>query len=282
METVVRSFEVKAQDAKAEGNTIAGAASVLGVMDRSWAKDVMCPGCFDGALEGFRRNGFVPSGHDWSDFGKIVAAPTLIEQRGNRIYCEAKFHSTQYAQDVKTVCAERIAEGLSIGLSVGFTIAEDGAQWFNSGEDLMAWAKGKGFDMGLFDGEIASYKDDCRAVHTVAELYEYSIVAVPANPRAVADGLKNFFNGRVSLDSRLDAVCAAAGQVTAELDRVKRMREADGRSLSEARKVQAREVAERLLAIIADPVSEPEATDAGEADTLLLQARAALALARTA
>ena len=279
MDIFRKVFEIKANEATVGENTIAGAASVMGVMDRSWAKDVMCPGCWTGALDGFKKNGFVPSGHDWSDYAKLVAMPTSAEERGNRLYCEAEFHSTSYAQEVRTICQERVGKGLSVGLSVGFTIAEDGSHWFSSGEDLWTWAVGKGYDMAMFDGQIRDYSDECRAVSQVKELFEYSVVTVPANPKATVDAVKSFpFDGCVTLADRTAAVCAAGGEVLAELSKVFELRSADGRAFSDDRIAKLRELGDRFLTL-ADLASK-EAPDTAADESLQLDAEAFLLTAR--
>ena len=101
-----------------EDNVIKGASSALGNVDRGG--DVVCPGFYSNALEGFRKAGFVAVGHDWG--GLPVAMPTLAEERKGELYCEAEYHSTPEAQAARTVAAERKAKGLDVGLSVGFSM----------------------------------------------------------------------------------------------------------------------------------------------------------------
>jgi len=168
-------------------NTISGAASVMGNMDQ--AGDVIYPGFWTPVIDDFLQNGFVPVGHNWNDLP--VAYPVLAEERGNQLYTQSVFHSTQAAQDARTVARERIDAGKSMGLSVGFMIADNGYKWFKSGNELLAHAKSTGCDMSLFDTDgIAECKGSCRALITASKLYEYSIVPAPCNTSAVADSVK--------------------------------------------------------------------------------------------
>lgn len=184
---VRKSFALKV--AELSENTIKGAASAIGNMDRGG--DVICPGFFDGALEGFRKHGFVAVGHDWS--GLPVAMPTkAVEQKGE-LYTEATYHSTVAGQEARTVAKERKDAGLDVGLSIGFSLRNDGFKMFRSGADLLAWLPENGYDLSDFDaGGITAWKGTCRALLKGGchELYEYSIVTVPMNPEALASDAK--------------------------------------------------------------------------------------------
>lgn len=165
---------------EAPNGRISGNVCSFGIVQQNWTPTVCCPNCFDGALDWWRTNGFVAEGHDWDEMG--VAMPRMIEQRGKFLYSEADFHSTPDAQTVRTKCQERLAAGLGVGLSVGFWIAEDGSHYFENGEDLLAWATGKGYDMSMFDTEdITAQEDGVRAISMVETLAEWSIVTIPAN-----------------------------------------------------------------------------------------------------
>lgn len=242
MDKVFKSLKLKS--ATLDDRTIAGSASAMGVLDRYG--DVMMPGCFAGAIEGFKKSGFIPVGHNWMEYDKVVAMPAICEERGRDLYTEAKFHSTSFAEDVRTICKERIESGLEVGLSIGFSVAE--SEYFSNGSEFMAWAKGKGYAMNLIDDSIASCEEEVRAIHQVKELFEYSIVTVPANPKATVFDCKDFYQGARLVD-RLESVCAAADEALRELTNLKELRTADGRGLSPARMAQAKQLATSLLAV---------------------------------
>lgn len=183
-------YELKS--AELAENTIAGVASVMGVMDRG--RDVIYPGAFSkrGLLKSFIENGFIAVGHDWE--GLPVAMPTKAKEVGNELLTEAVFHSTTAAQEARTVAMERLANGKSVGLSIGFLPDyEDGVNWFDTGKDLLAHAESMGCDMSLFDTRgISACKSFCRGLSGIAELFEYSIVCVPMNQRAQATDVKSY------------------------------------------------------------------------------------------
>jgi phage head maturation protease len=187
MKPIFKSVEIKA--ASLTDNYLKGAASVMGVMDSQ--DDVIFPGAFKSCLNDFLKNGFVPVGHDWSSLP--VAMPMIAREEGNQLYTEAQFHSTDEAQEARTICVERLANGLSVGLSVGFMPDYDAVAWFENGKALLNFAEKSGADMSLFDTKgIAKNTDYCRAITNVKRLFEYSITPIPANTRAVATDAKGF------------------------------------------------------------------------------------------
>lgn len=243
MEKVSKSL--KLANASMDDRKITGSASAMGVLDRY--NDVMMPGCFASAIQGFKESGFVPVGHNWGDYHKVVAMPKVCEERGRDLYTEAIFHSTSFAEDVRTICKERIENGLEVGLSIGFTIGE--CEYFSNGSEFMVWAKGRNYQMSMIDDSISSCKEEVRAIHSVNELFEYSIVTVPANPKATVFDCKDFEYQGVRLEDRLASVCATAEKALAELTRVQELRSADRRGLSKARIDQAKQLGELFLAL---------------------------------
>jgi phage head maturation protease len=177
------------KDAAFDGNKLRGVASVMGNLDNASIRDVIYPIAFGACLTSFLAAGFVADSHDWS---KMVAMPLDAHVDGNALVTESEFHSTPDAQDLRTKCMERMANGLAVGLSIGFSIAVGGCRMFANGDDLLAHAREMGCDMSLFDvAGISAWKSKCRGIWDISDLYEYSIVSVPANPLANATDVKN-------------------------------------------------------------------------------------------
>ena len=168
-------------------NRLRGAAAVMGNMDRMY--DVIMPGAFRKVLPEFLKAGFVSDTHSW-DMADVVAMPVAAQERGRELLVEAEFHTDDAAQAVRAKCAERLAAGLSVGLSVGFASGDDMLE-FSSGKQLLKDAEERGADMGLLDvAGIRRRTNWCRAIYEIAELYEFSIVPVPANPEARMTDIK--------------------------------------------------------------------------------------------
>ena len=227
-----KTFDLKAADTTLEENTFKGHPSVMGVIDRG--SDLIFPGFFRKALKGFSQNGFIPQGHDWA--GPPIAMPTLIEERGNVLYSEAVFHTTQAAQDVRTICRERLEKGLSVGLSVGFMTGPDGAAYFPNGQALMDYAKGAGCDLSLFDSKVASYKYGIRGLlpDGCEELFEYSVCNVPMNKPATMIAAKSLRSAGTGLEygDYLELVAAQVKELVERTERRREVRLKQGRKLS--------------------------------------------------
>lgn len=184
-----KCFAVKAVDAELEGNKFRGIPSVMGNVDDGG--DVIAPGAFKSALNAFLTEGIVPLGHDWMSLP--VAIPMSARENGNKLEAEAEFHSTQAAQDARTVMQERLSRKKSVGLSIGFDIAPNGQHTFEDGEKMIEFLKDNKHDLNLFDLHgIKSYNGfwPLRLITKISRLFEFSIVSVPMNRLAVATAAK--------------------------------------------------------------------------------------------
>lgn len=170
-----------------DDNCLKGFAAGIGNMDQGG--DVIFPGAFDeNCLKDFLANGFLSDHHDWTS---QLGMPTVAEERGNKLYTESIFHTTPDAQSVRTKCQERMARGLSVGLSIGFDMLDGGWQMFASGKALLDFARTNGYNIKLFDtASIIAWKGSCRAILHINRLYEYAYAIVQMNRQAVATEVK--------------------------------------------------------------------------------------------
>lgn len=194
MDPIRKSLQLHAADAAVEGEgpgKLCANVSMVGIPDDDYIPDIIFPGAFDGTFDRFMAEGFIALNHQWS--AEPIAYPTLIEARGKAIYSEATYHSTECAQEARTIAQERLAANKAVGVSVGFYIAsEGGSAWFESGEKLLAFATSNSYDMKLFDRKaVGAIKGWCRGILKVARLAEWSQVNIPANPQAWATDAKS-------------------------------------------------------------------------------------------
>jgi HK97 family phage prohead protease len=136
--------------------TVSGYGSTFGNVDR--VGDVIVAGAFADTIEQFKINGFIAWGHDWS-MPVAYVTDAFEDERG--LYIEATFHTTPEAQRARRIVQERAAAGKSMGLSIGFDIPPGGREIKNG---------------------ISYIKR--------IELFEVSLVTVPANPEAQVAGVK--------------------------------------------------------------------------------------------
>lgn len=138
-----------------------GIAAVFSNVDRQ--NDTILPGAFSRSLEGFVKSGFLANAHDWSEpVGTISEAQEVPEG----LYVRGQFHSTPKAQLLRKVIRERLERGKDVAMSIGFQITDD-----------------------EFDSEKS-----VRMLKEI-ELFEVSVVSVPANPLARLASVKQIEPG---------------------------------------------------------------------------------------
>lgn len=128
--------------------TLKGYANVFGNVDR--AGEVVAKGAFVN-LDEFYKNGFLAVDHDWS---VPVGFISLVQQDEKGLYVEAVFHDTPRGQEVRKVVTDRLLAGKSVAMSIGYRVLAD--EWVDGIRHL-----------------------------TQVELFEASVVTVPANPKAL-------------------------------------------------------------------------------------------------
>jgi len=122
--------------------------------------DRIVKGAFRDTLPAFRaQRALIAWAHDQS---RPVAFVTDIFEDDVGLFVRATFHSTQSAQEARTVVLERQKAGLSYGLSIGYGILPAGARATGAGVREL----------------------------TKLELLEISLVALPMNSRALVTAAK--------------------------------------------------------------------------------------------
>lgn len=118
-----------------------GYGAVFGNVDDGG--DVIRPGFFAPVLDDFLRDGFMSWSHDWTT---PVAWPTKATEDGRGLDLAWQYHTTPAAQVARTITAERLAAGKSMGLSIGYEVDEEVRQ--KDGTRLLIRAK-RLFEVGF-------------------------------------------------------------------------------------------------------------------------------------
>ena len=176
-----------------------GYASIFGNFDR--VGEAVVKGAFTNVDE-FIKSGFGAVGHDWSSLPIATIADAKQDEVG--LWIKADFHSTQDAQDARTVIQERIARGKFVGLSIGYEVND------------------------------SEYVPEGRLLKALT-IYEASIVTVPANPLAGVNASKDHSLTKTSLEDHSAQMLVSAKDYTQRLKDVFALRQKDGRGLSTAR-----------------------------------------------
>jgi HK97 family phage prohead protease len=214
-----------------------GYASLFGVLDSQG--DVVMRGAYTATLPQFLERGFIAWGHDWND---PVATIADAQEDDRGLYIMAEFHSDDASQRARTRTMERLNRGKFMGLSIGYSVAD------------------------------ASYSDDGARLLKQIDLYETSLVTVPALRDAGVTGAKERFAPEEAVPETLAALEAFIAECKS------------GRAISSARRTrlealrdQLRTGADDLDGLLTE--TAPKSADDGKAarqlygDFLAIQAR---------
>lgn len=97
--------------------SIEGYRSVFGVIDSGG--DVIVKGAFAGSADEYMHSGFSAHSHIW-DFKDAVGYPVEAHEDEHGWFVKSEFHTTQGAQDVRTIARERMKAGKQVGFSFGY------------------------------------------------------------------------------------------------------------------------------------------------------------------
>lgn len=282
-----RFCALRAQDLSAEGSGgFSGVANVMGRIDAY--RSCIFPGAFKGVTKSYVDSGSILYGHVWN--APEIGMPTAADERGRDVVISAEFHDDEHAQRVRGIMTKRLGAGKRCDLSVGFWPDWESVAEFKNGADMLAFAKGKGYDLSLFDSNISTYDGWCWAILRVADWAETSVVTRGATPGSQVMDARGMLNDLSSgalaaqLPDHLDTVLAAVQGVTSRIRTVRSRRVEDGRDLSHDRAQQVddliRELGElrgELTTITRHPSADLDALNRRLDDLLVDQRLAALA-----
>lgn len=214
-------------------NQIEVTASTEGTMLRNGY--VFAPGAWTkSAQRGFAKDGAILVGHDWDDLP--VGFPVSSRMEGAELVSVAQFHTTDKGQEARTIAKERMENGLTVSVSVGFMPAYEKESFFGNGADLLSAAEGEGMDMSRFDVKaIKAYKYGIQFCREVAEWFEWSIVLVGRNQLAKARQVHDLTGGSahgLPFEEHLEFSLAG---IQRAFD-IEKLRSEQGRTLSTDRK----------------------------------------------
>lgn len=211
-----------------DSGEFSGYANTFGNVDHGG--DVTMPGAFAKALPEFLREGFLAWGHDWND---PVAMPKEAYEDEHGLFIKGQFHSTARAQEARTIAQERIAAGLTMGLSIGYAV-ENGTPNKSGGLDL----------------------------HTIYPLWETSLVMVPMNAASYITAMKAQADA-AGLAENVNRITEDIPAIVARFEQMAELRAKEDRNLSPTNRALVRhledslaESAKRLQTLLTE--TEPE------------------------
>lgn len=189
-----------------------GYASLFGVRDDGG--DIVEAGAFRDTLDRFVNDGFISLGHDWD--GLAIGTIASAKEDAKGLFIRAEYHSTQIAQDARTVAQERMAKGKSVGLSIGYEVMPGGAEPAQDGSRHL-------LKLGLF--EVAQ-------------------VNVPMLRPAGLTGVKGY---GLPFEDHSENVRVAVRELVERIASGSDARFKEGRAMSEARRTRIAAVKDSLL-----------------------------------
>lgn len=203
METKTLNLQLKARGEAGNGS-FSGLGNATGILDRGY--DLVPKGAFDD-LDGLETSGFIANGHDWRGLPIAMVDKAYEDDEGLKI--DVEYHSTQAAQEARTVVNERLAKGKEVGLSIGYEVKR--SRPFESVDALDEYCKEQGIK---FDRASAgTYNGYCRLLEKIS-VFEVSIVTVPMNQLSRVTSGKSAFRGSRTLPDHTDDLLAEAVDFT--------------------------------------------------------------------
>jgi uncharacterized protein len=101
--------------------SIEGYRSVFGEIDDGG--DIVVKGAFADCLDEYLSSGFSAHSHDWK-FTEAVGYPVEAKEDDYGWFVKSVFHTTQTAQDARTIASERKKAGKKVGFSFGYIPVE--------------------------------------------------------------------------------------------------------------------------------------------------------------
>lgn len=210
--------QIKAlNDASLPSGGFEGYLSIFNNLDE--VGDIVLPGAFIETIPSFIKDGWIALSHDWDELAIAYILDAYEDNTG--LYIKCAFHSTDEAQEARTVMMERAAAGKSIKLSIGY--CEEEAEQTPAGRLLKK-----------------------------LKLYEGSYVNAPANTLADVTNVKS---NNLKLEDEFNQTLSSVKEVTNRLEKIKELRTKQGRVLSASNREKL-EAFQNQLASIQEILSE--------------------------
>lgn len=257
---------VETNAATLKDNQIKMVASACGVLLKNGA--VIAPGAFSAkVLRQSVIDGWVDIAHEWE--GEPIGYFDKVYMDGDNLMIEATFHTHEEAQTQRQIIQERLDAGKSVAVSIGYQIAYNKVQYFESGQALLDYCKDAGYDLNRFDQKTLKKCGYCWLIPEVTELNEVSICNVGMNPAAKVLEVNDFSEERMTLSDALKSALAAVERAKEVLD----MRTAEGRTLSKERLDQLTAIHAAAGEIITNANAPTKEQEANRLKFLMLKAK---------
>lgn len=163
-----------------------GYGSVFGNVD-SYG-DVIVKGAYADTLDSFKRDGFIACDHEWEYKGGVIGYVTEAFEDDYGLFIRTQFHSTPDAQEIRVKMRERMAAGKTVGLSIGYSVARQGALYVPVAK-AMEYIRAE--HLAAAQEYFSRYPDAEIRILLKINLFETSVVTRAANRAAMATAIKS-------------------------------------------------------------------------------------------
>lgn len=216
-------------------------ATIFGELDDTG--DIILSGAYKNTIPQFLKRGFIARSHDWST---AIGLPVGAKEDSTGFWVDARYHSTQEAQQQRTITNERQSAGLSSFVSIGYEAAS--SPIFVMPQDY-ATEIPKYSAPGMAEQNLAKASSfpEVRILPEI-HLYEISLVQVPALSSAVVTGAKRSEGplAGLTLEEHSHSVLAAVKEYAERETDLSALRTKEGRPISEARRTRIAKVVDAL------------------------------------
>lgn len=226
------SFYLKAESL--QDGEFAGYGAAFSNLDR--VGDIIAPGSFKDTIPEFLATGVIAWQHDWTTpIGKAIEA--YEDESG--LFIRAKISDTTQGRDALTL----LRDGVIKKLSIGYRIKD--AEFFDSLDELAAYARANNIRLKLDD--LEGVAGGVRLIKAV-ELYEISLVTMPANPEASVTAVKELdeligdLHAGLPFSKHSLVVHAALAEFANRAKAINELRQKEGRVLSAANRTKLQSV----------------------------------------
>lgn len=161
--------------------TFKGYCNLKGYLENNYGS-IFADGSYIESLPSLLENGFVPDSHAAAQNGDYTVLGsygylTVLREDAKGLYCEGAFHSTKEAQDLRTICQERVDAGKTVGMSIGLMTLESFRVYpkdYNS--ILRNYLSPEYLAQGLEDAK----KFSSILIRTKVQIFENSLTLMPA------------------------------------------------------------------------------------------------------
>ena len=191
---------------------IEGYANVKNVIDSY--NDKCVDGCYTG-LDELVGKGWMASQHEWG--GEPIGTISEAREDDRGLFVKMAFHSTQKAQDIRTICKERMERGHEVAFSIGY-FTQKARYEVENGNDVRILEKIK--------------------------VFEVSYVSMPANDKSLATSVKGVSPGSKFCDQIANAL-ELVSDISARAEDISSLRK---KGLSDSRAVELKTLASEMIA----------------------------------